>query len=400
MKYKYLILLLCSILSIITFLDRNALSIAGSRITSELGLSESAFGWILTAFTISYGLMEIPMGLWGDRFGEKKIIIRIVFWWSVFTALTGLAGGFISLFIIRFLFGAGEAGAYPNIAIAIRKWFPSSERGRAQSYIWMASRIGGALAPLIVVPLQINYGWRMTFLFLGIIGILWVIIWWILYPEKSIDENQDNQKIETSTLRIQLRSRSFWLLMLMYYSYACGVFFFISWLPKYLQSDRHILESDLAYFASLPFFLAAFGCWSGGWISDYLVKKLGNQWGRKLVPIIGLSLSGLVILLAHFSSDNIQAVVLLALGLALMDVTAPVSWAIATDLGKASSGAVTGAMNTAGLLGGGIASLGIGYLVSWTSSYNLPVIFISVQLFAGALFAFGLKISEVRTSND
>ena len=242
----------------------------------------------------------------------------------------------------------------------------------------------------------------MTFLFLGVIGILWVIIWWLLYPEKSIDENenQNNLKIETSTLRTQLRNRSFWLLMLMYYSYACGVFFFISWLPKYLQSGRNILESDLAYSASLPFFLAAFGCWSGGWLSDYLVKKLGNQWGRKLVPIIGLSLSGLVILLAHFSSDNIQAVVLLALGLALMDVTAPVSWAIATDLGKESSGAVTGAMNTAGLLGGSIASLGIGYLVTWTGSYDLPVIFISIQLFAGALFAFGLNISEVRTSID
>ena len=400
MKYKYLILLLCSILSIITFLDRNALSIAGTRITNELGLSDSAFGWILTAFTISYGLMEIPMGMWGDKFGEKKVIIRIVFWWSVFTALTGLAGGFISLFFIRFLFGAGEAGAYPNIAIAIKKWFPAAERGRAQSYIWMASRIGGALAPLIVVPLQIHYGWRMTFLFLGVLGIIWVIIWWLLYPEKSINENQNNLKIETSTLRTQLRNKSFWLLMLMYYSYACGVFFFISWLPKYLQSGRNILESDLAYSASLPFFLAAFGCWSGGWLSDYLVKKLGNQWGRKLVPIIGLSLSGLVILLAHFSLDNIQAVVLLALGLALMDVTAPVSWAIATDLGKESSGAVTGAMNTAGLLGGSIASLGIGYLVTWTGSYDLPVIFISIQLFAGALFAFGLKISEVRTSND
>jgi MFS family permease len=400
MKFKYLILLLCSLLSVITFLDRNALSIAGSRITSELGLSDSDFGWILTAFTISYGLMEIPMGMWGDRFGEKKIIIRIVFWWSVFTALTGLAGGFISLFIIRFLFGAGEAGAYPNIAIAIRKWFPAEARGRAQSYIWMASRIGGALAPLIVVPLQIHYGWRMTFLFLGIIGIVWVIIWWLLYPKNSGDEDQVIQPSATSTLSAQLRTKSFWLLMLMYYSYACGVFFFISWLPKYLQAGRHISESDLAYSASLPFLLAAFGCWSGGWISDYLVKKSGNQWGRKLVPIIGLSLSGLVILFAHFSSDNINAVILLALGLALMDVTAPVSWAIATDLGRQSSGAVTGAMNTAGLIGGSIASLGIGYLVTWTGSYDLPVIFVAIQLFAGALFAFGLKIPEIKAAND
>ena len=142
MQKKYLILFILSLLSVITFLDRNALSIAGLRITQDLGLSESQFGWILTAFTLSYGLLEIPMGLWGDRFGEKRVIARIVLWWSLFTAVTGLVTGFASLFVVRFLFGAGEAGAYPNTAIAIKKWFPPIERGRAQSFIWMASRIG------------------------------------------------------------------------------------------------------------------------------------------------------------------------------------------------------------------------------------------------------------------
>ncbi|MFM8738774.1 MAG: MFS transporter, partial [Cytophagales bacterium] len=127
MHKKYLILIILSLLSVITFLDRNALSIAGVRITHDLGLSESQFGWILTAFTLSYGLLEIPMGLWGDRFGEKKVIIRIVMWWSLFTAFTGLATGFASLFVVRFLFGAGEAGAYPNTAISIRKWCSNIE---------------------------------------------------------------------------------------------------------------------------------------------------------------------------------------------------------------------------------------------------------------------------------
>ncbi|MFN7330652.1 MAG: MFS transporter, partial [Bacteroidota bacterium] len=329
MQKKYLILFILSLLSVITFLDRNALSIAGLRITQDLGLSESQFGWILTAFTLSYGLLEIPMGLWGDRFGEKRVIARIVLWWSLFTAVTGLVTGFASLFVVRFLFGAGEAGAYPNTAIAIKKWFPPIERGRAQSFIWMASRIGGAIAPFIVVPLQIQFGWRTTFYFLGAIGLLWVVLWWLLYPTKAEPPVQTAQDEDSRPWQSNLYQRNFWLLLLMYYCYASGVFFFISWLPKYLQSGRGIAESELAYSAALPFLMAAFGCWLGGFSSDWLVKKIGGNWGRKIVPVFGLALSGLAMIAATQVGVD-AAVVLLALGLALMDVTAPVAWAIAT----------------------------------------------------------------------
>ena len=392
MSKKYFVLLLLSLLSVITFLDRNAISIAASRITGELGLSEGQFGWILAAFTISYGILEIPSGLWGDRFGEKKVIIRIVLLWSAFTALTGFAGGFISLFFIRFLFGAGEAGAYPNTAIAIRKWFPSEERGRAQAFIWMASRIGGAIAPLIVVPLQMNFGWRVTFYMLGAIGVVWVLIWTFAYPNEAPAPERIDDKRKDVSWTSYLADKNFWILMIMYYCYACGVFFFISWLPKYLQNGRGITENDLAYSAALPFLLAAFGCWLGGWISDRLVKTLGADWGRKIVPAVGLSVSGIVMLTSVMIESNPVAVVLLALGLALMDVTAPVSWAVATDLGGRSSGAVTGAMNTAGLLGGTAASLGVGYLITWSGSYHVPVVVLAIQLLIGACFALGLKV--------
>lgn len=391
MQKKYLILFILSLLSVITFLDRNALSIAGLRITQDLGLSESQFGWILTAFTLSYGLLEIPMGLWGDRFGEKRVIARIVLWWSLFTAVTGLVTGFASLFVVRFLFGAGEAGAYPNTAIAIKKWFPPIERGRAQSFIWMASRIGGAIAPFIVVPLQIQFGWRTTFYFLGVIGLLWVVLWWLLYPTKAEPPVQTAQDEDSRSWQSNLYQRNFWLLLLMYYCYASGVFFFISWLPKYLQSGRGIAESELAYSAALPFLMAAFGCWLGGFSSDWLVKKIGGNWGRKIVPVFGLALSGLAMIAATQVGVD-AAVVLLALGLALMDVTAPVAWAIATDLGGRSSGAITGAMNSAGLLGGTVASLGIGYLISFSGSYNVPVVLIGIQLLLGAAIAGFLRV--------
>jgi nitrate/nitrite transporter NarK len=179
--------------------------------------------------------------------------------------------------------------------------------------------------------------------------------------------------------------------MVMYYCYACGVFFFISWLPKYLHNGRGIAQEDLTYSAALPFVLAAFGCLFGGVISDALVNRIGLTWGRRIVPMLGLSLSGAVMLAATFTTDNTTAIVLLAFGLAFMDVTAPVAWALATGLGKENSGAITGAMNTAGLLGGTAASLGIGYIISYTGSYQIPVIVLGVQLLVGAILTSWIK---------
>lgn len=186
-------------------------------------------------------------------------------------------------------------------------------------------------------------------------------------------------------------SKNFLVLLIVYYCYASGVFFFISWLPKYLYSGRGLSQQELTYSASLPFILAAIGCLFGGALSDYLVKKIGVLWGRRLVPLVGLGLSGLVMLAATITENNLYAVVLLALGMAFMDVTAPVAWAIATGIGKQHSGAITGAMNTAGLLGGTVASLGIGYLITWSGDYNFPVMLIGIQLLVGAGLTLGIK---------
>jgi MFS family permease len=389
MQKKHWFLTLLAFLSVITYLDRNAISIAGINMTHELGLNESQFGWILAAFTIAYGLFEIPTGLMGDRFGEKKTLIRIVIWWSIFTSLTGLTGGFLSLFAVRFLFGAGEAGAFPNMSIAVGKWFSVEERGRAQAVILMASRIGGAITPFVVIPLQLHFGWRTTFFALGAIGILWVVLWVLFYKTREVDISEKSES--TSSWRKIAHTKNFWFLMLVYYCYASGVFFFISWLPKYLHQGRGIPQDELTYSASLPFILAAIGCLVGGSLSDFLVKKMGIVWGRRVVQLVGLSLSGFAMLVATYTHDLSITIIMLALGLAFMDVTAPVAWAVATGLGKNHAGAITGAMNTAGLLGGTVTSLGIGYLVTWSGDYDLPVAIIGVQLIVGALLTLGIK---------
>ena len=164
-------------LAIVTFLDRIAIAVASPRMQAELHIPPERWGWVLGAFVLAYGLFEIPTGALGDRSGQRTILARIVIWWSAFTALTGAATGFGYLVVVRFLFGAGEAGAYPNMAGVIARHFPLREHARSQGFIWAASRFGGALAPLVVVPLQAAIGWRATFGVLGATGIAWAIVW-------------------------------------------------------------------------------------------------------------------------------------------------------------------------------------------------------------------------------
>jgi sugar phosphate permease len=398
MKKRHQVLLVLSILSTITFLDRIAISTAGERISNDLGLSAVQWGWILGTFTLAYGIFEVPTGLLGDRLGAKKLLIRVVLWWSVFTVLTGFSTGFVMLLAVRFLFGIGEAGAYPNISIALSKWFPAFERGQAQALIWASSRIGAGLTPLLVIPIQQNFGWQTSFYVLGAVGLIWVIFWYFWYKEEPSQANDiskeelqyilENRQLEDHTPKQSvwqmLNHKNLWFLLTMYYCYASGAYFFQSWMPKYLQKGRGISEEDLKFMSSVPFILGAVGCFLGGVLSDWAVKKYGKKWGRRLIPMIGLGLSGISLISAALITNNTLAVILLSVGLATMDVTAPVAWAVAMDIGGKNSGTISGAMNSAGLIGAYINTVSFGYLAT-TWGYFFPVMIIGLLLVIGSI---------------
>ena len=181
MKIRYRVLGLLVVASIITYVDRICISVAGTSIQEDLGLSLEQWGWVLGAFVVSYGALEIPIGAYCDRVGPRRVLTRIVVTWSLFTALTGVAQSFRQLLVIRFLFGAGEAGAFPSFSAAIMRWFPQTERARAQSAVWMATRLGGALAPLLVIPIQQAYGWRASFFVFGAAGFVWAAAWYFWF---------------------------------------------------------------------------------------------------------------------------------------------------------------------------------------------------------------------------
>ncbi len=406
---RYQVLAILGIFSIITYLDRTAMGLTGDAVTKDLNLTDTEFGWILFAFTVAYGLFDIPTGWLGDKYGPKNTLIRIVIVWSIFTILTGFSTSFLMLFIVRFLFGAGEAGAYPNAAVAISRWFPTYERGRAQSIVWMCSRLGGALAPFFILPLMNNYDWRTVFYIFGVIGIIWAIVWALFFrdeprdmpnikPEevKLIEENRSIKSASHVTLpwRIILKNRNLWALCGMYYFLLYGAYFYMSWMPKYLSKGRGIPKEDLTYMTSLPFIMGIAGCVIGGFASDYLVKKWGLKWGRRSVGMAGLILSGIAILIATNIKDNNIAIIFLSLGLAFKDFTLPVAWSVATDIGGKRAGTIAGTMGMCGHIGSSMMSVGFGYVLAATGSWEIPTQMIGVLVIVGGLLWFKIDASK------
>jgi MFS transporter, ACS family, glucarate transporter len=406
---RYQVLAVLGIFSIITYLDRQSMAITGDAVTKDLGLTDTQFGWILFAFTVAYGAFDIPTGWLGDKFGPKKTLMRIVIVWSIFTMLTGFATSFLMLFIIRFLFGAGESGAYPNATVAISRWFPASERGRAQSIVWMCSRMGGALAPLFILPIAKAYDWRAVFYIFGAIGVVWAVAWAYFFH----DEPRDMPNISPEEVKLIEESRAvksashgslpwktivsnpnLWALCGMYYCLLYGAYFYMSWLPKYLSQGRGIPKDQLTYMTSLPFIMGIVGCLVGGFASDYLSKKYGLKWGRRAVGMAGLILSGIMILIATNIADNGTAIIFLSLGLAFKDFTLPVAWSVASDIGGKNAGIISGTMGMCGHIGSSMMSVGYAYVKTGTGSWEIPTQLIGVVVIIGGLLWFKIDASK------
>jgi len=379
------------------------MNVVSKYVKEDLDLDNQSFGYILGAFSLAYALFELPTGILGDRIGPRKVLTRVVLWWSGFTALTGTAFGFVYLLIVRFLFGMGEAGAYPNAAIAIARWFPAVEVGRAQSVIWAAGRIGGALTPLLVIPLVHLVGWRMAFFILGIVGSIWAAAWYYWFRDnpsehkgitaEEIEEIESARKNAPISHKIHwktiIKNPNIWLLMIMCHLFFYASYFFTNWSSTYFQEGRMMTEDQTKNFISLSYFLGAIGCIVGGFASDFLSKKFGLKLGRRIVGVAGLGLSSICFLGAGMTTDNQLAGYLLALCVFLKDLTLPVAFAVCVDIGKRNAGTVTGAMNFAGQMGGFFITIIFGTIVQQTGNFNYPLFLIAGCLIvASALWFF------------
>ena len=400
-----MILVMLVILGMVTFLDRINISVAGSAIMNDLNLSPAEWGWVQSAFILSYGLMQIPMGALGDRFGHRKILAAIVLWWSAFTAFTGMAGGLMSLLVIRFMFGIGEAGSSPCSTGVISRWFEKDEVGKAQGYVWAASRLGGALTPFVVIPVMMTVGWRVAFYLLGALGVVWAVVWYGWYRgapppthpyREGSGHTQSRETAEEVTTplptgrdRRWVTSSQFWLLCGMYFFYAFGSWFFFSWFPTFMELGRGFDKTELTYAVAVPFVMSMAGNITGGYLTDRLSRRYGIRVGRKALGSASLAVSAVCMFLAAFIPGKIAVFVFLSLCFGIFDLMLPSAWALCIDLGKQHAGTLSGAMNTTGNIGGFCCGILFGELVQQSGNYNLPLYVIAAMLVVSAvLFGF------------
>ncbi len=298
---RYKVLAWACSLSMLTYIDRVCIKQVEPDISRELGLTEQDFKWVFAAFGLAYALFEVPSGWLGDRFGPRRMLCRIVLWWSVFTALTGLVfpfrlnlgsaislsgfeiaaavnGSLLLLILVRFLFGVGEAGAYPIMARALRNWFPYSRRGRAQGLIWSFGRFGGAMAPWLIAQLALPFGWRGAFLSFGVIGVVWVVAFAVFFRNSPAEHpgvnpaerayieegTSDTARPPPLSWRTMLFSPTLWLLCGMYLCSNAGWCFFITWDLTYYRRVLGMSGWSLALAGALRFSAAASRAWLAG----------------------------------------------------------------------------------------------------------------------------------------
>lgn len=383
---RYLLALATFSLSLLLYVDRVCISAAQGPIAESLNLSDRQMGWVLSIFALGYALFQTPAGLLADRFGPRIVLTSIVTFWSLFTALTGAAWYYISLLVVRFLFGAGEAGAFPGISRAVFSWFPIKERGIINGINFSGSRLGAAFALPIVAWLITAAGWRMSFFILGAIGIAWAVVWFWWFrntPEEhpSISDDEKNyvinhrQKVShtrgkaaTLSFGALLGSGNMWLAMMQYFASNFTFFFCLTWLLPHFKFKYELTLIDAGVYAAIPLIFGALGNLFSGWLVDYLYKKGDWTRSRRIPAMIGFLLAAVGLIGSIYMNNIIGAVLFLSVAIFGADMTLSPSWAFCIDIGKTSAGVVSGTMNMAGNLGSFITALAFPYLKAWTGS--------------------------------
>ncbi len=409
-KVRHIVLWLTVAAYMITYMDRVVISSAIPSIQKEFGFSLGAMSSIVAAFRWGYSLFQIPGAWLGDVFGPRRALAAVVTWWSLFTSLTALAWSATSMIACRFLFGVGEAGAFPIATRSLSRWMLPTERGWAQGVTHAGSRLGAALTPPIVVALIASYGWRMPFYVFGSLGIVWAAVWFFYYrdlPEQHGSVNAAELALIRSHVpaarpnaarsvpwRAILSSGNVWTLSAMYFCYGYCLAVYLDWFPTYLNAHRHFNLKQMGFYASLPLFAGTLGDLLGGLVSDHIGKRTGNlRLARKAVAITGFLMAAAFILPATFTPDAYLCVWLTCVAFFSLELTVGVSWAVPLDVGGDYAGSVSSVMNTCGNIGGAISAQLLGTLVQ-AYGWDRPFVVAAVLCVAGALLFSRIDASK------
>jgi MFS family permease len=397
---------LLMLLAAVTYLDRVCISVLAPHITRDLRLTTFQMGFVFSAFAVAYAGFEIVTAWWGERIGPRRILTRIVTWWSCFTIATGLAWNYSSLLAIRFLFGAGEAGAWPNAALAFSRWTPAPERGRAQGFFFAAAHLSGGLTPLLVAAALPVMSWRAIFAACGALGFVWAAGWHRWFRDEPRDHKGVNaaeaglieagRRIAThehgsgGVWRALAASPNVWFLCLAYFSNSYGSYFVMTWLPTYLAEQRHFEKGSLSLFSGLPLLLSVVGDLTGGAVTDLMTRRFGLRAGRSAVSVAGYTLAGAAMFASVFSQTPVLAASLIAVAVAASMFTLSATWAACMDIGGEHTAVLSASMNTTGQLGSILSPLITGWMVTRFANWQAPLVIMGCLYLFSALLWIGV----------
>jgi sugar phosphate permease len=377
------------ILAFLAFLNRACISQVAPAMMRDLHLNQMQMGYAFSVFGLTYAMFEIPSGWLCDRAGAKAILLRVVLCWSVFTAATGMAWNYISLLIARLFFGAGEAGCFPSLAKVFSTWLPSEERPIAEGWKAAMARCGAAVAPFLMMILYVRIGWRLAFVVVGAFGLLWAVIFWFWYRDTPQQHSRVNRRElilighrepsnQSHATQIEwksfLASRSAWALCLQWFCHYYGFYFYLTWLPTYLQHERGIDLKESAIQSGLPMLFAGLGTLGSGFAVPRLSAAIGSARTRRYVCYLSYIAGAFFLLLFTFIKDPVLAILVMSLSSFFVELSTPITWITAMDLGGDAVGTLTGIMNTLGQLGAVVAPTVIAFLLvisgnNWTLTF-------------------------------
>jgi MFS family permease len=396
-RTRYGVVAFAVTLAVITYIDRICIMKTQEAIQFDLVLSERQMGLVLGIFAFTYGLFEVPWGSLGDRIGARRVLMRIVLWWSFFTAATGWSWNFLSIVLTRALFGAGEAGCFSNIAKTFTTWLPERERVRAQGLLWLSARWAGAFTPLLIVALLQFMKWRWAFNLFGILGIVWAVLFYLWYRDDPRDHRGVNLA-ERALLPIPVAKRSdrapipwkailsaprVWLLTVQYFFLAYGAYFYISWLPKYVKNVYGVKGALAAVMDGMPLFFMGIGSLFCGFFLSKLTAWVGSAVrARRMAAVGGFVGSAAFLFLSTRIQSPVPAMLIMGLAAFSNDLVMPTSWATSMALGGRNAATVSAIMNMAGSIGGFVCGVLAPWIKDWSGGNWKMVLCVSAAVYS------------------
>ena len=375
---RYLVLLVTALVSIFMYVDRVCLASVTTDLQRDLQLSGTQLDFLKSGFSWSYALAQVFAGVLSLHFGLRRMLAIYLFLWSLFTGLTGLANGFAVLFVMRLLVGLTEAGAYPTMAMLVKNWFPLSRRGFANSMVAMGGRFGAVLGqrltPMLVTGFAtINIvGWRGSLMLFGGLGVLYslVFFWlvrdragthpWANSAEAELPGPPPADKNERTDWLALVTTPNLWFSGATQFCINFGWWFLGTSFPQYLEEEHGLTGDAKGYWASLPLLVGMSGMFFGGFLTDWLSRRIGLRWGRALPISLSLAACAGAYFVCSQTTDYVMVVLMLCVMAVGVDLGVPAIWAFAQDIGGRQTGAVLGWGNMIGNFGAAFSPVLLG----------------------------------------